>query len=60
MDIEIQEVSSQVTVLDLRALKAEILAEVLQRTAEDARLNARQDADRQIRPRASDRPDEVA
>lgn len=60
MDVEIGEVASQVTVLDLRALKAEILAEVLQRTADDARMSARQDADRQLRARASDRPDAVA
>lgn len=60
MDVEIGEVSSQVNVLDLRALKAEILAEVLARVAEDKRLSDRHDADRQLRQRASDRPDGVA
>lgn len=60
MDVDIGEVRSEMTVLDLRALKAEIVAEILQRTAEDARLRARQDGDRRIRERAGDRPDGVA
>ena len=60
MDIHIEEVNSELTVLDLRALKAEILAEVMQRTTEEARLAAKRDADRKLRPSASDRPDEVA
>lgn len=60
MDIEIGEVSSEMTVLDLRALKAEILAEVQERHAEEARMAARRDAERRLRMSASDRPDEVA
>jgi hypothetical protein len=60
MDIDIGEVSSELTVLDLSALKAEILAEVQRRQAEEARMAARRDAERRLRPSASDRPDEVA
>jgi regulator of protease activity HflC (stomatin/prohibitin superfamily) len=60
MDIDIAEVNSDLTVLDLRALKAEILAEVQQRHAEEARMQAKRDAERRLRSSASDRPDEVA
>lgn len=60
MDVDVGEVRSEMTVLDLRALKAEIIAEVLARTADDARMSARQDGDRRIRERAGDRPDGVA
>ena len=60
MDVEIGEVASEVTTLDLTALKAEILAEVLRRVEEDRRLQSRLDSDRRMRPGATDRPDEVA
>jgi hypothetical protein len=49
MDVEIGEISSEVTALDLTALKAEVIAEVLQRVAEDRRLRDRLDRDRQVR-----------
>lgn len=60
MDVEIGEVTSEVTALDLAALKAEILAEVLRRVEEDRRLQSRLDADRRMRDGATDRPDQVA
>jgi hypothetical protein len=60
MDVEIGEVTSEVTSIDLTALKAEILAEVLRRVEEDRRLQSRLDSDRRLRTGATDRPDEVA
>ena len=54
MDIEIGEVNSELTVLDLRAMKAEILAEVMQRIAEEARLTKKRDDERRLRPGALD------
>ncbi|HEX8224036.1 MAG TPA: hypothetical protein VF605_09490 [Allosphingosinicella sp.] len=60
MDVEIGEVTSEVTAFDLTALKAEILAEVLRRVEEDRRLQSRLDSDRRMRDGATDRPDEVA
>jgi hypothetical protein len=60
MDVEIGEMTSQVTAVDLAALKAEVIAEVLRRVEEDRRLQSRLDGDRQMRDRAIDRPDGIA
>jgi hypothetical protein len=59
MDIEIGEVTSEVVSIDLKALRAEITADVLRRIDEDARLKTRHDADRRLRDRASDDPDRI-
>lgn len=60
MDIEIGEVTSELTMLDLRAIKAEILHDVMSRLAEEDRLKAKRNDERRIRQGATDRPDEVA
>lgn len=60
MDVEIGELTSQVTAVDLAALKAEVIAEVLRRVEEDRRLQSRLDGDRRMRDRANDRPDGIA
>lgn len=56
MDIEIGEVTGEVSALDLRQLKADVIAEVLRRVEEERRLRDRIDRDRQLRDGALDRP----
>lgn len=60
MDVEINELSSEVRVLDMRALKSDVIREVLKFIEENEKFLERQDADRRLRDRAGDRPDEVA
>ena len=60
MDIEIGEVSSEVTALDLTQLKAEVIAEVMRRVDEERRLHDRLDRDRRMRDGAIDRRGGVA
>jgi hypothetical protein len=55
MDVEIGELSSDVTALDLTQLKADVVAEVLRRVEEERRLRDRLDRDRQVREGALDR-----
>ena len=60
MDVEIGEVSSEVTALDLTQLMAEVIAEVMRRVEEAQRLRDRLDRDRRMRDGAIDRPEGVA
>jgi hypothetical protein len=60
MDVEIGEVTSEVSAIDLRQLKADVIAEVLRRIEEDHRLRERLDRDRQVKDGALDRPAGVA
>lgn len=59
MDIEIGEVSSEVTALDLTQLKEEVIAEVMRRVGEEQRLRERLDRDRRMRDGAVDRPEGI-
>jgi hypothetical protein len=59
MDIEIGEVSSEISAIDLRAIKAELIADILRRLAEDRRLSERLEADRRVRHGALDRPEDL-
>lgn len=59
MSVEIGEVTSDVTAIDLGALKAEVIAEVLRRIEEDRRLRERLDSDRRLRAGAIDRPEDL-
>jgi hypothetical protein len=59
MDIEIGEVSSDISAIDLATIKAEVIAEVLRRVAEDRRLSERLEGDRRIRHGALDRPEDL-
>lgn len=60
MEVEIGEMTSNVTAMDLSALKAEVITEVMRRVEEERRLRDRIDGDRRMRDRATDRPDGVA
>lgn len=60
MEVEIGEVTSEVSAIDLRQLKADVIAEVLRRIDEEHRLRERLDRDRQVRDGALDRPPGVA
>jgi len=60
VDVEIGEVTSEVSAIDLRQLKADVIAEVLRRVEEERRLRERLDRDRQVRDGALDRPAGVA
>jgi hypothetical protein len=59
MDIEIGEVSGEVSAIDLATIKAEVIAEVMRRLEEDHRLSRRLDADRRVRGGALDRPEDL-
>lgn len=59
MNVDIGEVTSDVTAIDLAALKAEIIAEVMRRIDEDRRLRDRLDSDRRLRSGALDRPEDL-
>jgi hypothetical protein len=59
MDIEIEEMDASLTVIDLKAIKAEIITEVMARLADDRRLEKRRDNDRKVAAGATRRPDEV-
>lgn len=48
MDIEIEEMSASVTVVEMKALKAEVIAAVLDYLAETRRLEAKHDAERKV------------
>ncbi len=59
MEVEIGEVTGEVTAIDLAALKAGIIAEVMQRIDEDRRLSDRLNADRRLRNNATARPEDL-
>lgn len=59
MEVEIGEVTGEVTAIDLAALKAGIIAEVMQRIEEDRRLRDRLDSDRRLRSSATARPEDL-
>lgn len=59
MDVEIGEVASEVTALDLTQLKAEVIADVMRRIADERRLAERLDRDRLPRDGALARPDRL-
>jgi hypothetical protein len=48
MDIEIEEMSASLTVVEMKALKAEVIAAVLEYLAETKRLDAKRDAERKV------------
>jgi hypothetical protein len=48
MDVEIEEMNASVSILDMKALKAEVIAAVLEHLADAKRLEARRDADRKV------------
>lgn len=48
MDIEIEEMSASLTVVEMKALKAEVIAAVLDYLAESKRLEAKRDAERKV------------
>lgn len=48
MDIEIEEMSASLTVVEMKALKAEVIAAVLDYLAETKRLEAKRDAERKV------------
>lgn len=48
MDIEIEEMSASITVVEMKALKAEVIAAVLDHLAEARRLEAKRDAERKV------------
>jgi hypothetical protein len=56
MDIEIEEMSASITITDMAAMKAEIIAAVIAHILEMTRSDARRDADRKISAGASRRP----
>jgi hypothetical protein len=60
MDVEIQEVDATLTVMDLKAIKAEVIAAVMAHLAEERRLEKRREADRRVASGAAARPDGVA
>ncbi|TIX49634.1 hypothetical protein [Alteraurantiacibacter aquimixticola] len=59
MEIEIGEVSSDVTAIDLAALKAELVDQIMRQIAEDRRLQDRIDSDRRLRNSATNRPEDL-
>jgi hypothetical protein len=59
MDVEIEEMNASLTVVDLKALKAEVIAEVMARLADDRRLEKRRENDRKVAAGASRRRDEI-
>jgi len=59
MSVEIGEVTGDVTAIDLAALKAEIIADVMRRIEDERRLRDRLDADRRLRSGALDRPEDL-
>lgn len=59
MEVEIGEVTGEVTAIDLAALKAGIIAEVMQRIDEDRHLRDRLNADRRLRNNATARPEDL-
>lgn len=48
MDVEIEEMNASLNVLDLKALKAEVIAAVLAQLDVNRRLDARREADRKV------------
>lgn len=60
MDIEIGEVSSHITAVDMAPLKAEIIREVTRMIQEERTLRERLDRDRRVQDGALDRPAGVA
>jgi hypothetical protein len=59
MDVEIEEMNASLTVVDLKAFKAEVIAEVMARLEDDKRLEKRRENDRKVAAGASRRPDEI-
>ena len=59
MEVEIQEMEATLTVMDLKAIKAEVIAAVVAHLAEERRLEKRRDADRRVGSGASGRPDGI-
>ncbi len=59
MDVEIEEMNASLTVMDLKAIKAEVIAEVMARLADDKRLDKRRETDRKMDAGASRRPDSL-
>jgi hypothetical protein len=60
MDVQVDEVNGDVTLLDLEAMQKEIARMVMARMAEEKRLQDRRDDESKLRRSASDRPEEVA
>ncbi len=48
MDIEIEEMNAEITVVDMRAIKADVIAAVLAHLEELKRLDKRREADRRV------------
>ncbi len=59
MDIDIEEMTGEATVLDLGALRRQIVAEVLQRIEDDRRLRDRLEEARAPRASALRRPQDL-
>ncbi|MDJ0628971.1 MAG: hypothetical protein QNJ44_11985 [Rhodobacter sp.] len=59
MEIDIQEMTGEALSVDLASLKAEIVAEVLQRIEEERRLGDRLQRERALRPSALSRPQDL-
>ncbi|WP_157217408.1 hypothetical protein [Flavisphingomonas formosensis] len=59
MDVEIEEMNASLTVMDLKAIKAEVIAEVMARLSDDKRLEKRRENDRKLADGASRRPDDL-
>lgn len=60
MDVQVDEVNGDVTLLDLDAMQKEIVRMVMVRMTEEKRLQDRRDDESKLRRSASDRPEEVA
>jgi hypothetical protein len=60
MDVEVDEVNGDVTLLDIEAIKKDIARMIMARMTEEKRLQDRRDDESKLRRSASDRPDEVA
>jgi hypothetical protein len=56
MDIDIQEMTGEALSLDIQTFKSEIVAEVIQRLAEERRLGERLGQERALRSTALHRP----
>ena len=48
MDVEIDEMSASLSILDMKAIKAEVIAAVLAHLEDAKRLDARREADRSV------------
>lgn len=59
MEIDIQEMTGEAVAFDIRTLKSEIVAEVMQRIEEERRLGDRLRQDRALRTTALRRPQDL-